>query len=153
MFILLICIGICFSVAGLGSIFTNMSVKNWYTTIQKPSWTPPNWVFGPVWSFLYLCMGISLWLIWVQRKNISIKLSCSLFGIQMILNLLWSLFFFGLKNPMLAMVDIAMLLVAIVATIISLLRYRNGSLDSFPLFFWVLFASFLNYSIWKLNTP
>ncbi len=149
---LAISIAICFSVAAIGSIFTSISVDNWYQNLTKPIWSPPNWVFGPVWTTLYLSMAVSLWLVWLRRKKDSIKLGLVLFAVQLFANLIWSALFFGLQNPLWAMFDILALLAAIAATIVVFWRISKiaGGL-MIPYFLWVCFAAFLNYSIWSLN--
>lgn len=134
----------------LGSIFTTSSIPTWYINIIKPEWNPPSWIFGPVWITLYTLMGIAAYLIW-KNKNTS-RHALTLYGIQLLLNALWSILFFGLKNPGLAFAEIIVLWVFIVGTLISFWKIdkRAGAL-LLPYLAWVSFAVFLNYTIWQLN--
>jgi tryptophan-rich sensory protein len=145
-------VGICFSVAAIGSVWTSTSVRTWYLRLRKPSFNPPSWVFGPVWSALYLMMATSAWLVWRKGGWETPRVALLLFFIQLGLNLAWSGLFFGLRRPGLAMVDILALLVAVVATAIE---FRTFSRTAFwlmvPYAMWVSFASVLNFSIWRLN--
>ena len=106
---LLIFFGICSAVAASGSVFTASSVKIWYPDLLKPAGTPPPWVFGPVWSILYLLMAAAAWLVWRQRIHEDVWLALTLFMAQLILNGLWSLVFFGLRRPGAALVEIIVL--------------------------------------------
>ena len=145
----------------IGSIFTSQSVSTWYQTIEKPSFSPPNWLFGPVWTTLYVMMGISLFLVWRATTNITTftkdrrgrKISAFIaFGIQLILNVLWSFLFFGLRSPQLAFVEIIILLISIVATTVIFSRISKlAAILMVPYAGWVTFASFLNLQIWLLN--
>lgn len=139
-------VGLCLGVGGLGSFFTVSSIPTWYATLNKPVFSPPNWVFGPVWTILYFLMGISLYLVW-QKKKVP-----AVFWVQLALNALWSIIFFGLKNPVLAMLDIAALWIAIYLTIKSF--YPISKIAAYlllPYLIWVTFASILNLSIVILN--
>jgi len=140
-------------VAGLiGSVFTTSSVNDWYTTIQKPVFNPPNWVFAPVWSILFLMMGISLYLILIKRLDRKVKLGLILFGIQLFLNILWSFFFFGLKNPLFGFIDIIILWLFILLTMYQFWKIdKRSSYLLLPYLLWVTFAAVLNFYIWKLN--
>jgi benzodiazapine receptor len=144
--------GLCFSVAALGSIWTSRSVRTWYVRLQKPSFNPPSWVFGPVWSVLYFSMAISAWLVWRNAGWNAPRAAFILFFIQLGFNLAWSGLFFGLHHPGLAFIDILALLAAIVATAIV---FRAFSEIAFwlliPYAAWVCFASLLNFEIWRLN--
>jgi len=137
----------------LGSIFTSSSVKTRYLTLIKPSFNPPSWLFGPVWILLYVLMGISLYLIWSYGLNYSgVKIALIIFVIQMVLNFLWSILFFGLHNPLLAFVNIVLLWISILAMII--LFFRVSPLAAYlqiPYLLWVTFASILNLFIFLLN--
>ena len=152
MLALIVIIILCFSVAALGSIFTNKSLKIWYTTIKKPSWNPPNKIFGPVWSALYLMMAVAGWLVWERSLSKNINVPMALFFIQLGLNVLWSVVFFGLCSPGWAFVEVIILWVFIILTMISFwaIHWLAGVLF-LPYFLWVSFAAFLNYTIWKLN--
>lgn len=139
-------IGICLGVGLLGSFFTASSIPTWYGTLNKPEFSPPNWVFAPVWTTLYFLMGISLYLIWLKKR---IPL---VFWIQLFLNFLWSIIFFGFKNPGLALVDILALWITILLTIKAFSKINNlaGKL-LWPYLAWVSFATYLNFSIWIIN--
>jgi tryptophan-rich sensory protein len=144
----------------IGSIFTSESVSTWYQTIEKPSFSPPNWLFGPVWTTLYVLMGISLFLIWratstatfpTARRNRKIAAFIA-FGSQLILNVLWSFIFFGLRSPQLAFAEIVILLISIMVTIVIFYKIsRLAAVLMMPYAGWVTFASFLNLQIWLLN--
>jgi len=148
---LLLFLTICFSVAGAGAVLTNTSVSSWYLTINKPSWTPPNWLFGPVWTSLYFMMALAAWLIW--RKVGSLKsLPLTLFGLQLFLNLIWSGLFFTLQNPKIAFIEIVFLWLSILATLISFWRVRLvAGLLLLPYILWVGYAVMLNFTIWRMN--
>jgi translocator protein len=149
---LLISFGICFTVAASGSVFTASSVKTWYPGLLKPPGTPPPWVFGPVWSILYVLMAAAAWLVWRQRIHEDVWLALTLFMVQLILNGLWSLVFFGLRRQGAALIEIIVLLAAIAVTA---MRFAELSQLAFwlmtPYFGWVLYASYLNFGIWRLN--
>lgn len=146
-------IAVCFAAAGIGSLFTDPEIGGWYARIEKPSWTPPNWVFGPVWSTLYLMMAVAAWLVWKDKGFAGAGLALSLFIVQLLFNALWSIFFFGLHNIGLALLDIILLWVAILLTILFFWRVEPwaGAL-MLPYLLWVAYASALNYSIWKMNS-
>jgi len=131
----------------LGSIATVSSVKGWYvTTLIKPEFNPPAWIFGPVWTFLFVLMGISLYI--AHSKKISLKW----FWIQLFLNLAWSFLFFGLKMPLLAFIEIIILWISILMNIKSFWpKSKAAAILLFPYLFWVTFASFLNFTIARLN--
>ncbi len=139
--------------AGLvGSLFTVESVSTWYTTISKPEWNPPSWIFGPVWITLYTLMGIAAYMVWQQREVPNAKLALWIYGVHLVFNALWSILFFGLKNPGLAFAEIIVLLVLIVIT--TLLFWKINPLAGglmIPYIVWVSFAAFLNYTIWQIN--
>jgi benzodiazapine receptor len=144
--------GICFSIAAVGSVWTATSVRTWYVRLRKPFFNPPSWVFGPVWSVLYLSMAVSAWLVWRNAGWEEPRVAFTIFFVQLGLNLAWSGLFFGLHNPGLAFIDILALLAAIVATAIA---FRSFSEVAFwlmvPYAIWVCFASLLNFEIWQLN--
>ncbi len=150
---LIISIMVCFGVAGLGSLSTNPSIEGWYAALQKPSWNPPNWVFGPVWSALYLMMAIAAWLVWRERGLSGASLPLTLFAIQLLLNGLWSILFFGLHRPGLAFAEILVLWGAILATLVPFWRVTAlAGVLLLPYFLWVTFAAFLNFTIWRMNS-
>src|SRR5918999_3171967 len=112
----------CFGAALAGSAFTAPSVPEWYEGLVKPSFTPPSWLFGPIWSVLYLAMAIAGWLVWLRHRNIAVALPLALFGGQLVLNALWSILFFGLQAPGIALVEMLTLWAAIFATLLSFWR-------------------------------
>jgi benzodiazapine receptor len=136
-----------------GSVFTLPSINGWYAGLKKPNFTPPSWLFGPAWVTLYLLMGVSLYLIWrkgLKRKGV--KASMEIFGVQLALNALWSLLFFGLHSPLYGLVGIIVLWVAILATIIESYKVsRTAGMLLVPYILWVTFAMALNFSVWVLN--
>jgi translocator protein len=149
---LVISIVICEFAGIIGSFFTMKSIPNWYKKIKKPSFNPPNWIFGPVWTLLYFLMGISLYLIWNSNKNLDISLAVIIFSIQLILNIAWSMIFFKLKSPKYAFIEIIFLFISILATIIIFYQIsRIASYMLIPYILWVSFASILNFYVWILN--
>ena len=143
---------ICFAAAGLGGLATASAIPNWYAGIAKPDWNPPNWIFGPVWNCLYLMMAVAAWLVWRKDGFAGAKLPLTLFAIQLALNSLWSVLFFGLQNPGAAVVEIILLWAAILATLVAFWkrsRWAGGLLV--PYLAWVTFAAVLNVAIWRLN--
>ena len=140
---------LCFAVAGVGGLATAPSIPNWYAGLAKPSWTPPGWVFGPVWSVLYLSMAVAAWLVW-RRGDAVVPMM--LFGIQLVFNAAWSWLFFGLHSPGAAFIDIVLLWMAIAAT--TVVFWRRSTLAGIlfvPYLIWVSFAAVLNFAIWRLN--
>jgi translocator protein len=119
---LVILLILCSTVAGVGGLITASSIPNWYASLAKPSWTPPGWIFGPVWSVLYLSMAVAAWLVWRQAGLARAAVPMALFGIQLLLNTLWSWLFFALHNPGAAAVDIVLLWMAIAATTVAFWR-------------------------------
>jgi benzodiazapine receptor len=136
----------------LGSLFTTPAIPTWYATLKKPFFTPPNWVFSPVWISLFILMGISLFFIWRRQGHPQLRKVLILFFVQLILNILWSAAFFGLRAPLLGLMDISLLWVAILFTILNFLKVSKfaGVLLS-PYLLWVSFATLLNFSLWILN--
>jgi tryptophan-rich sensory protein len=146
-------LGMCFSVAAIGSVWTSASVRTWYVQLQKPSFNPPSWVFGPVWSALYFMMAMSAWLVWRHAGWSAPRVAFVLFFIQLGLNLAWSGLFFGLHRTGLAFVDILALLAAVVATAIVFHTFSKAAFWLMvPYALWVMFASLLNFEIWRLNS-
>ena len=148
---------ICELAGVIGSIFTTPSIGTWYATLVRPSFSPPNWIFAPVWTILFALMGIALFLVW---KNISSrsddgrekKVAIQVFVAQLCLNVMWSIIFFGLHSPGGALILIASLWMTIVATMLSF--YKVSKAASFlllPYFIWVSFAGILNFAIWYIN--
>jgi len=149
---LVIFLVICFITAGIGSMATTPNIDSWYKNLAKPSWTPPNWLFGPVWAILYITMAVSAWLVWRDAGLSKAAIPLALFALQLILNALWSWLFFGSHNPSAAMIEIAALWLAILATIIIFWKVTPlaGAL-MLPYIAWVTFASALNFAIWRLS--
>lgn len=149
---LLVSFVLCFAAAGVGSLWTTPQIPGWYQQIQKPDWTPPAWVFGPVWTFLYASMAVAAWLVWRQRSVRAVALPLGLFALQLALNVAWSGLFFALQNPLAGLVDIVLLWLAILATTWSFLRCsRPAGWLLVPYLLWVSYASALNLAIWRLN--
>lgn len=144
---------ICQAAGITGSLFTSPAIPTWYAALQKPSLNPPNWLFAPVWTLLFLLMGISFYLIWDKGlKNKKVRISIFIFGVQLILNILWSFLFFGLKSPFPAFIEIIILWFAILASIVSFYKISKvAGLLLLPYIFWVSFAAILNFFIWQLN--
>lgn len=173
---LIISILICESAGILGSFFTMPALKTWYASLTKPSFNPPDAVFAPVWTVLFLLMGISLYLVWSKNFHIEVKAAeaerktwnplsrklftgswreenaVAIFILQLLLNVLWSVIFFGLKSPGMAFSEILMLWFAILYTIVNFYRISKAAgLILLPYLLWVTFAAVLNLYIWLLN--
>jgi benzodiazapine receptor len=152
-FSLLIFLAIVFSIQWIGSILTLSSVGDWYLTLNKPTWNPPPWIFGFVWTILYLSIAISGWLIYSKTPSSKKKtLALSIYGVQLFFNLTWTYCFFFLKNPALALADLLLLLTLIFINIHLFLKlYRPSGLLLIPYFIWSLFAALLNLTLLILN--
>jgi tryptophan-rich sensory protein len=137
----------------LGALVTVTGPGSWYDSLIKPALTPPSWVFGPVWTTLYILMGISLYLVLMEwRKGNDVRIPLVLFGIQLVLNTLWSFLFFGLESPAAGLAGILLLWVFILATIVSFFRItRSAAFLLIPYLAWVSLASYLNYATFILN--
>ncbi|MEN9405662.1 MAG: hypothetical protein RLY47_621 [Candidatus Parcubacteria bacterium] len=137
----------------IGSLFTFSAIPTWYATLTKPELNPPSWVFGPVWTTLYLLMGVSAFLIWQKgwaRRDV--KIALSVYVVQLVFNALWSIVFFGLQSPGLALVVIAALLISIIWTMVLFYKISRPAMYLLiPYILWVSFASYLNYAIYALN--
>jgi benzodiazapine receptor len=143
---------ICFAVARVGSLFTRPAIKGWYAALQKSSWTPPNWIFGPVWSALYLSMAIAAWLVWRRAGFAGARLPLTLFSLQLVLNLAWTGVFFGSRMPGAAFAEIVLLWLFILATTAAFWPLsRAAAWLMVPYLLWVTYAATLNYGIWRLN--
>lgn len=136
----------------VGSLFTTPAIPTWYKTLNKPFFTPPNWIFSPVWISLFVLMGISLFLVWRRQGHPRFKTALTFFSLQLVLNVLWSVAFFGLRSPLLGFIDIVLLWLAIFLTIQNFLKISKlaGGL-LLPYLLWVSFATLLNFSLWVLN--
>lgn len=140
--------------AGLiGSLFTRDAISEWYVELVRPTIAPPSWIFAPVWTTLYLLMGIACYLVWRKGiKECGVMLALGLFAGQLVLNTLWSIIFFGARNPGLAFAEIIVLWCAIVATMVAFYRVSRPAMWLLvPYLAWVSFAGYLNYSFWMLN--
>ena len=137
----------------IGSFFTAWAIPSWYSDLIKPVVNPPGWIFGPVWTALYLLMGVAAYLIWMKGwENKEVKAALGVFGIQLMLNAAWSVIFFGLQSPGAALIEIVSLWFAVIATIIAFSKISRQAVWLLaPYIIWVTFAAYLNYSIWLLN--
>lgn len=138
----------------IGGLITTPAIPTWYANLNKPFFSPPNWLFGPVWTILYILIGISFALIWNKYKKGDKKIvaAMKLFGIQFLLNLIWSPVFFGMKNLFLALVVIVAMWYFILKTIKAFAKIdKTSSYLLYPYFAWVSFASLLNFAVWILN--
>ena len=138
----------------LVGFITSRDVSSWYPTLQKPAWNPPNWIFGPVWTILYGLMGWASYLIWRKREEQPKQVRSALiwYGLQLGLNFLWSVIFFGFRRPDLALLEIVLLWGAILVTIVKFARIdRLAASLMIPYHLWVTFATALNATIWWLN--
>ncbi len=144
---------ICQAAGGIGALAMGSSLSGWYLTLNKPSYNPPGWVFGPVWVTLYTLMGIAAWLVWNKGlDNPTVRTGLVLFVVQLALNSAWTFLFFGLKMPLLAFVEIIILWFAILLTTIFFFRVSTAAgVLMMPYILWVSFASVLNFSLWWLN--
>ena len=144
----------CVAVGYLSGEVTRESVTTWYPTIQKPSFNPPNWLFAPVWGVLYVLMGVAAGLVWakIDDQKETVKKGLTFFTVQLGLNALWSYLFFGLHNPLLALIEIALLWLMIYETFLQFNKVNKTAGYLFiPYLLWVSFAMVLNASIWWLN--
>lgn len=145
-------IGLTLIAGALGSTATASSVGTWYQELAQPSWNPPRWIFGPVWTTLYLMMAVAAWRVWRHTEHPLRRRALALFFAQLVLNTLWSFLFFGLRSPGLALAEIFVLLAAIGATGFHFWRIdRPAGVLWLPYVLWVSFATVLNGTIWWLN--
>lgn len=151
----------------IGSFFTISAIPTWYATLVKPDINPPSWIFGPVWTTLYLLMGIAAFLVWFSyakasadkkkewnRKDVrkDVQKALAVFGLQLVINAVWSIIFFGLHSPLWALVDITLMWLTIIWTMVLFYKISKPAMWLLvPYILWVSFASYLNYSIWILN--
>ncbi|MEK7573151.1 MAG: TspO/MBR family protein [Patescibacteria group bacterium] len=142
---------LCLGAGAIGSLFTTPAINTWYVTLNKPSFNPPNYIFAPVWTILYILMGLSFYLILVSKEREK-QTAVMFFVLQLILNVLWSLVFFGLHSPLGALITIVLLWISILMTIINFYKIsKPASYLLIPYILWVSFASVLNLSIGMLN--
>lgn len=150
---LAISIFLCELAGIVGSFFTMPSIPTWYASLNKPFFSPPNWLFAPVWTTLFALMGVSLFLVWQKGlQNKKAKAAISIFGLQLLLNIFWSVLFFGLQSPLLALIEIIVLWAAIAFAIKKFFAIsRTAAYLLFPYIAWVSIATALNAAIWLLN--
>lgn len=142
---------VCQLAGGIGSIFTTAKIPGWYAGLTRPVFAPPNWIFGPVWTTLYLLMGFALYIVWVSNSPKK-KIALTVFGIQLVLNALWSFLFFGLESPFLAFLEIIVLWASILASMILFYPIaKKATWLLLPYILWVSFAAVLNGALWWLN--
>ena len=150
---LIISIVIVFLAAAVGTVYTLSEITTWYVTLNKPTWTPPNWAFGPIWTTLYILMGIALFLVWregLDRKEV--RIAILVFAIQLALNVIWSLVFFAGHNLFGGLMLVILLWIAILINIIVFYRIsKPAGLILIPYIIWVSIASYLNYTVFLLN--
>lgn len=149
---LIVCLTLCFLVAFVGSQASIMGLQGWYQTLNKPALNPPGWVFAPVWTVLYLMMGVALWQVWRSEPSSLRSWGLSLFGLQLVLNGLWSWLFFAWHKLPLAFWEIVLLDLAILATILVFAKVRSSAAWLLvPYLAWCCFASLLSFGIWRMN--
>jgi len=149
---LFICILIPLSIGALGGIATSSSISDWYLTLNRPSFNPPNYLFGPVWSFLYILMGISFYMIWIAPKTAKRTRAIFIFSIQLLLNFSWSFLFFYFHWIGIALIEIILIWLSIIWMIRAFGKLnKKAALLQIPYLLWVSFASLLNASYWFLN--
>ena len=149
---LAIALAACYGVAGFGGVFTAGAVRQWYPTLVKPAWTPPSWLFGPVWTVLYGLMAVAVWLVWLRRGRGRVAWPIALFVVQLALNAAWSPVFFGLRQLGAGLAVIIAMWLAIVATTWAFFRRRAlAGWLMLPYLAWVSYAATLNFALWRLN--
>jgi len=145
-------VAVCFAAAGVGSWLTTLGLDDWYEGINKPTFTPPGWIFGPVWSALYLMMAVAAWLVWRRERFAGAGGALGLFGLQLALNVAWSGLFFAMQSPGAALIEIVLLWLAILATLVAFARHSAAAAWLLtPYLAWVSFAAVLNFALWRLN--
>jgi translocator protein len=141
---------LCLVTGMIGGMVSAGAIEGWYRTLAKPSWNPPDWVFGPVWTTLYVMMAVAAWLVW--RTGDRVRPAMALFGVQLALNLLWSLLFFGARSPGLALIEVVFLCGAVLLTMLAFFgRQTTAGWLFVPYLAWVSFAAVLNFAIWSMN--
>ena len=141
---------LCLVTGMIGGMVSAAAIEDWYRTLAKPSWNPPDWVFGPVWTALYVMMAVAAWLVWRTRDRV--RPALILFFVQLALNLLWSLLFFGARSPGLALVEVVFLWTSVLLTMLAFFgRQTTAGWLFVPYLAWVSFAAILNFAIWSMN--
>lgn len=142
-------LALCFGVSILGGMVAAPALREWYAALAKPAWTPPGWVFGPIWTILYPLIAVSGWTVWREGRS---RLAVLLFLLQLALNAAWPWFFFGFRRLDWAFFDVVALTVTLVATIAVFYRVRRRAAALLvPYLAWVVFAAALNFAVWHLN--
>ena len=142
-------LAVTFGAATMGALFLP---GEWYARLQKPTWNPPNWIFGPVWTALYAIMAVAAWLVWKRGGFTRQRTALLLFLLQLCFNALWSPLFFGLHHPALAFADLVLLWLALLATVAAFWKaHRLAGAMLLPYLAWVTFAGALNFTLWRLN--
>lgn len=149
---LIAAIAIPLVIGGIAGMFTAQSIPDWYSTLNQPSFNPPNWVFGPVWTILYIVMGISMYMIWIEPNSQLKTIALTIFFVQLLLNFAWSFLFFYFKNIGGALIEIIFLWLSIVAMLIIFYKIKPiAAYINIPYLLWVSFATALNTAYYKLN--
>jgi translocator protein len=150
---LVLSLALSFAAAGLGGLFTSTGIASgWYETLRRPDWAPPGWVFGPVWTLLYVAMAVAAWLVWWRTAWSDARYALGLYAAQLLLNAFWSFFFFYLRNPLAGLAELLVLWVFVLITTISFWRRVTVAGWLFvPYLSWCTFAAMLNAAIWWLN--
>jgi len=151
--LLALCIAIPLLAGAIGSVFTMEAIPTWYATLQKPSFSPPAWVFGPVWTTLFILMGIALFIVVRDGTGTApVRHAVAVFAAQILVNTLWSFLFFGLRSPFLGLIDILLLVVLIAGTMVTFYRVSKAAAWLLaPYLCWVSFATAVNAAVWVLN--
>jgi tryptophan-rich sensory protein len=145
-------LALCLGVAAIGGQVTSTSVNGWYQELFKPGFTPPDWVFAPVWTLLYVLMAVAAWRLWWRHGFSAARVALALFGVQLALNLAWSILFFGLNSIGGALLDMVALWLMIVATVFAFwVMDKPAGVLLLPYLAWVTYAAVLNAAIWRLN--
>ena len=150
--VLVMFLAVCYGAAALGGYFTNMGTREWYATLNRPDWTPSGQIIGMVWTILFAMMAVAAWLVWRRAGFTNAGPAMTLFAIQLLLNVLWSVVFFGLRQPGWAFAELILLQAFIIATLVAFWRITPAAGALFiPYAAWVAFAGMLNFLIWRLN--
>ncbi|MEO0080064.1 MAG: TspO/MBR family protein [candidate division WOR-3 bacterium] len=150
---LVVCLALTLGAGALGGLATAPAIPTWYQTLSKPAFNPPQWLFGPAWTVLYILMGVAAFLVWrAGFSAAAVRLALALFLVQLVLNVLWSFLFFGLRSPLAGLVEIVILWLAIAATLVLFFRVSTvAGLLLIPYIGWVTFAAILNAALLALN--
>lgn len=145
-------VALALGIGALGALATTPNIEGWYAGLEKPAWTPPDAVFGPVWTFLYVAMGVAAWWVWRRGEGARRTRALVFYGVQLVLNGLWSPVFFGMHQLLGGLVVIVLLLVALAVTVVLFFRtVRGAGWLLVPYLLWVAYATSLNAALWRLN--